>query len=312
MGLFSKKKTPSAFSAALSKTSIATELRIKETLGLQTLESMPLQAARAFQLASDPKATTADFVKVIESDEAMSARIIRIANSVYFRRGEEVKDIEKAVASIGLNELRCLISATMLRSLLQGKHSAREQVWANAVGTAIACRSFCRFTNLGEGEAFLAGLLHDVGKLIMIRRGEKLYDKVLGLASGGQKTFVEAEEEVFDFSHVDVGKWVGEKWNFPAAAISAISFHHSPWPKEDDKRGKATTHAMLVKACDTIAHAIGIGHPPTFRLYRARAEEELPAALQQLGIAAQDKDPLLEQLRKQFNDEFALYQIENV
>ncbi|HQH26767.1 MAG TPA: HDOD domain-containing protein [Oligoflexia bacterium] len=312
MGLFGKKKQSSSFSAALAKTSIAVEMRMKETLGIQKLESMPVQAARAFQLASDPKATLADFVKIIESDEALSARIIRIANSVYFRRGEEVNDIAKAVASIGLNELRCLMSATMLRSLLQGKHSAREQIWANSVGTAICCRTLSRQTNLAEGEAFLAGLLHDVGKLIMIRKSAKQYDKVLSIVSSGAKTFVQAEEEVFDFSHVDVGKWVAEKWNFPAPAVAAIAFHHGAWPQQPEQKGKGTSHAILVKACDVISHACGIGHPPVFRPFRVRAEEEIHLAFEQLGLAGQDHSGMLEQFRKQFNDEFALYHVENV
>lgn len=83
----------------------------------QKLESMPVQAAQAFQIASDPKAKQDDFVKIIEADEALSARIIRVANSVYFFRGTKATDIENAVNNIGLEELRCLISATMSEKL---------------------------------------------------------------------------------------------------------------------------------------------------------------------------------------------------
>lgn len=311
MELFGSKKKKSNLSG-LVKTSLAVEMQIKNTLGIRKLESMPLQAARAFQLASDHKATTADFVKVIEADEALSARIIRIANSVYFRRGEEARDIEKAVANVGLNELRCLISATMLRSLLQGTHRAREQIWANAVGTAICCRQLSHFTRCSEGEAFLCGLLHDVGKLIMIRRGGSLYEKVINLVSSGTKSFIEAEEEVFDLNHVDVGKWIGQVWHFPESAIRAIAFHHSSWSRDSKDCGKNTSPAMLVKACDMIAHAGGIGHPGNFRPFQDKAEEELPLAFKQLGIANQDEHALVEQIRRQFDEEFSLYQAETL
>jgi len=312
MGIFSrltgqKAKTESQ---APAKTAQATAMRIKNILGIQQLETMPAQAARAFQLASDPKATLTDFVSVIESDEALSARIVRVANSVYFFRGAEATDIEKAVANIGLNELRCLISATMLRSLLKGRHKAREQIWANAVATAICCRNLSRNTDIGAGAAFLCGLLHDVGKLIMIRRAPELYDKVISRVAAGDKTFVEAEEEIFDTNHAEVGKWVAEIWNFPAAAIQAVYHHHDDWPKDRRQTGRGTSHAQLVKAADVIAHACGIGHPSHFRPFSRLAKESLPQAFSQLGMSLNDQDSFLANFEKQFNEEYGLYQLE--
>ncbi|MCB0324968.1 MAG: HDOD domain-containing protein [Bdellovibrionales bacterium] len=307
-----KKKKSSSPERKLQKTSVADEMRIKSILGIRKLESMPAQAARAFQLASNPNAKISDFVKVIEADEALSARIVRIANSVYFRRGEEAKDIEKAVANIGLNELRCLISATMLRSLLLGKHKAREQIWANAVATAICCRKLSARTNVGEGEAFLCGLLHDVGKLIMIRKNGELYERVLLKAAGGESSFVQAEDQVFDLNHIEVGRWIGEKWSFPEAAIRAIAFHHHSWPKDAAQRGRATSHAMLVKAADTIAHAAGIGHGANFRPFQQQADRELERVREQLqfGSIAEVRS-LVEQLQGEFEREFSLYRAEN-
>ena len=311
MGLFTFKSKKRAGAGSFGRTSLATEVRIKSTLGIRTLESMPIQAATAFKLASDPAARTSDFVKVIEADEVLSARIIRIANSVYFRRGAEAKDIEKAVAAIGLDELRCLISATMLRSLLQGKHIAREQLWANAVATAIACRMLSRQTNIDEGEAFLCGLLHDVGKLIMVRRGSKLYENVLGLVKAG-KDFVTAEEEVFDLNHVEVGRWIGEKWHFPESAVRAIAFHHHRWPDSDSERSRGTSQAMLVKAAGTFAHAAGIGHPAGFQVLQNRAADEIPHAVTQLGLTTGSGSSVVESLKGQFDKEYSLYKADSL
>jgi HD-like signal output (HDOD) protein len=314
MGLFArlsgKTAEPPAGSMA-QKTTTATAERIKNVLGIRQLESMPAQAARAFQLASNPNAKGSDFVKIIESDEVISARIIRIANSVYFFRGTAANDIDKAVANIGLDELRCLLSASMLKSLLQGKHPAREQVWANGVATGICCRALARFTTIPEGEAFLCGLLHDIGKLIMIRRGGELYDKVIRLVASSGKSFVEAEEEIFELNHVEVGKWVAETWTFPAGVIRAISGHHEPWPKDSKSTGKYTDTALLVKAADIIAHSLGIGHPPQFSSFRRGADEELPHALQQIGIGTTDGRSFIQNFDKQFEQEFARYQLED-
>ncbi len=291
------------------RTTPATAQRIKNVLGIRQLESMPAQAARAFQLASDPKAKGADFVKVIESDEVISARIIRVANSVYFFRGTPANDIDKAVANIGLDELRCLLSASMLKSLLQGRGAAREQVWANGVATGICCRALSRYTNIPDGEAFLCGLLHDVGKLIMIRRAGQLYDKVIRLV-GGDKSFVQAEDEVFELNHVEVGKWVAEIWNFPPPAIRAISGHHEPWTTDPKRRGKGTQPAMLVKVADIIAHSLGIGHPANMASCRRRATEELPAAFAQLSLTEADGSSFIRSFEKMFETEYSRYQLE--
>ena len=312
MGLFARLSGKSAEpeSHLAAKTTSATAERIKNLLGIRQLDSMPAQAARAFQLASDPNARGSDFVKIIESDEVISARIIRIANSVYFFRGSAAVDIDKAVNNIGLDELRCLLSASMLKSLLQGKQPSREQIWANGVGTAICARALSRFTNISEGEAFLCGLLHDIGKLIMIRRGGDMYDRVIRKVASEEKNFLEAEEEIFEVNHVEVGKWVGEVWRFPEPVIRAIAGHHDNWPKDQKALGKQTSHAMLVKAADTIAHFLGIGHPASLSPFRKRIQLEFPKALEQLGISNTDGSTFIQSFERQFDQEYSRYQLE--
>jgi HD-like signal output (HDOD) protein len=308
MGFFNKLLGGKSAESAYQPMPYATKERIKAILQIRQLEPMPAQAARAFQLASDPLATAADFVSVIEGDEVLSARVIRVANSVYFFRGTPANDIEKAVANIGLNELRCLISATMLRSLLQGKAQAREQAWANSVGTAIACKILSRRTDVNYGSAFLCGLLHDVGKLIMIRRNPEMYQNVISQVGAEQKESIEIEERLFELNHTEVGRWVGETWTFPQAAVIAIQRHHEPWPKDPSRRGRATTAALLVKCGDTLSHACGIGHPPSYRSYQREKEKELPQVWQQIGIGPDETSAIIEEFKAQFEKEFALYQ----
>ncbi len=314
MGLFTRLTGKSAETTlkdpTAGRTTAATSERIKHVLGIRQLDSMPTQAARAFQLAGDPNAKSSDFVKVIESDEIISARIIRIANSVFFFRGVPATDIDKAIANIGLNELRCLLSASMLKSLLQGRSNAREQIWANAVATGIVCRSLSHFTNISDGEAFLCGLLHDIGKLILIRKGGSLYDQVIRKVGSEQKSFIDAEEEVFELNHVEVGKWVAENWNFPPAVVQAIAGHHLPWPTESKSMGKNCSPGMLVKVGDTIAHSAGIGLPSNLISFRKRQEDQLPLALKHLGISTKDGESFIQSFDKQFDQEFSRYQLE--
>lgn len=291
----------------LPLTSLADEARISQVLGLRSLESMPTQAAQAFKLACSPKSTLGDFTKVVESDEVLSARIIRIANSVYYRRGEEAKDISRAVATIGLDEIRCLLSAAMLKSLLNSKSSYRNNIWGNSVATGIAARLLSSFTLIPEGEAFLCGILHDAGKLIFIQRLPIEYSKVLELGFRSEKQFHEIELEEFNVTHIEVGKWLAEKWNFPETVRLAISLHHETWPKDPLFKGKKTSSAMLIKCADTIAHAAYLGHPSKLSNFGKNAQMQLTHVGSQLEIELETVQHIKNQVSLKFSEEFSLY-----
>lgn len=290
------------------QTTPATASRLKNILGIKSLAPMPAQAAKAFHLASDPKAGSADFVSLIEGDEALSSRIIRIANSVYFLRGDPVNDIERAVVNIGLEEIRCLLSASMLQGLLGGRHPARKQFWANAVATAICSKTLSsNCPSINSGEAFLAGLVHDVGKLIMLQRGQEQYDKVLEIVATSGCSFVSVEEKVFETNHVEVGQWAAETWNFPQSAIIAIAYHHWAWPKSGQAENSLTPQ-LLVKIANTIAHSCGFGLPPAMHRYRERATKDLVNAFELLGISEAEGQVLIDNLQRQFEEEMSLYE----
>lgn len=294
----------------LSKTSRADEQRIIETLALRRLDSMPTQAARAFQLSCDPKSTLEDFIKIIEADEVLTARILKIANSVYFRRGEQAKDIISAVANIGLNEIKCLLSAAMLKSLLQGNSKYRNTLWANSVGTAIACKHISGFTSVVEGEAFLCGLLHDVGKLILLQRLPQKYEKIIHVYHSSGKASPLIEEEFLDLTHIEVGKWLAEKWNFPESVRRAISFHHQKWPEENTCRGKKTSPAMLVKCGNNLSHMLKLGHSSQYSKLSVVAEEERERICTQLSINKEQLLQIEKNILRQFDSEFSLYTME--
>ncbi len=307
MGLFEAFKKDKK--KAVSPTTLATELRIKNILGIQKLDSMPAQAARAFQIASDPKAKTSDFVTVIESDEALSSRIIRIANSVYFQRGAPATEIEKAVAQIGLDELRGLLSATMLKSLLKSKTDARKQIWANAVGTGMIASTTSKYAyGISSGQAFLCGLIHDVGKLIMLMRNQKLYQQVMQRAAGGQQDFCTIEDELFEINHVEVGQWVAEAWKFPPSAIEAIAGHHNPWPTSVGSLQKSAQPGLLIKISDLLAHAAGLGHGASYKGFQDRCKISVERCRKELGITPDEMNNLLEQSKMEFEQLYSLYE----
>lgn len=305
MGLFSRT-TKKDTTVEQKKTTYAVQARIKNILGLKKLTPMPANAMQAFQLASDPKAAINDFVRIIGTDEALSARILRVANSVYFSRGAPATDIQTAVANIGIEELRCILSAALIRNLLKGQDTFREQLWSNAIATAVFAKGLARFCpNITASEAFLSGLMHDLGKLIMTKETASLYQKVNLKVSTGEFSFIEAEEIVYELNHVEVGKWAADSWNFPALITQAIVEHHLPWPNRKDRINIGT----LIGIADTIAHAEGIGHPRGMIGFKQAATEKLASAWKLLEISNEQGLQFIQQQLRQYEENLNMLDI---
>lgn len=295
-----EKDSPPPLSGAISTS-------ILNVVGGKSIPAMPGAAQKAFQLATDPSAEARDFIEVIESDEALSARVIKIANSVFYDRGNKSTTIEASVTVIGINELRCLLNATALSEIFPSKHPARPMLWANDIATALIARNLAQRLLPGKEEtAFLGGLMHDIGKLLLLQRSGEEYSRVLKLVEREGKTFCEAEEMRFPFTHIEVGQLIAERWNFTPELIDIIRLHHAPW-SDSDRAARTPTLVAVIKAADTIAHALGLGHPVGFSKLKTRALEELNDAWEVLKIPPEERKSCLENFEKTFALEYDLF-----
>ncbi len=277
------------------------------SLGSRSIPTMPGAAQKAFQLSVDPNAEARDFIDVIESDESLSARVLKIANSVYFDRGKSSNTIEEAVIVIGLNELRCLLSATTLSEIFPSNQPLRTQLWANDIATALIARTLgARLLPNKQELLFLGGLMHDIGKLLLLQRLPAEYLEVAKRVENRGIEFVEAEHESFVFDHTEVGQLIGERWNFSAELQSILRNHHRAFadlPSNDSQ----FFVAGIVKAADLIAHALGLGHGRGFHKLRSCSEVNLNQAWEYLNIPASDQKALLDGAKRSFDTEYDLY-----
>jgi len=303
-GFGKKSKKESAKVPSLSP---AVSNSIVAAVGARSVPSMPSAAQKAFELATDPNAEARDFIEVIESDESLSARVIKIANSVYFDRGKQSQTIEESVIVIGINELRCLLNATSLTEIFPSSHPARTQLWSNDIATAIIARMLVQRTApLKEGVAFLGGLMHDIGKLLLLQRASDDYSKIMSLVETKGASFAEAETEIYVFSHCEVGLLIAEKWNFTSELKDIIASHHKNWDELKSSDGKLTLPG-IVKAADTISHSLGLGHGKGFNRLKMRYTEELDQVWDALQIPSDERKTILDAAKKSFDLEYDLY-----
>lgn len=300
--LFGKSEKKAPLDEA-SKLSPAITSSILNTVGAKNIPVMPGAAQKAFQLSTDPKAEARDFIEVIESDEALSARVLRIANSVYFDRGKPSKTIEESVLVIGMNELRCLLNSNTLSDIFPSSHPARAQLWANDVATALIARGLAQMLLPSKAEiAFLGGLMHDIGKLLLLQRAGDIYSKIIDIVAQEGVDFPSAEEREFVFDHTEVGYLIGEKWNFTPELLSIIRNHHRPWIDIP-----SASLIGIVKGSDIISHALGFGHPKGFSKFKSHCESELDDVWQNLSLPPGDKKDLLRRFEKAYEMEYDLY-----
>ena len=305
--LFSHKspKAPANNTPVLTS-AIATA--ISNTIGRQGIPIMAGSAQRAFKLSIDPNASARDFVEVIKGDEALSARVLKVANSVFFDRGHKAETIENCVNVLGINELRNLLSATTLSDIFPCHNPARTQFWLNDIATALTAQYICNLIAHPKKDAvFLGGLLHDIGKLLLLQRVEHTYMDVMEKAISNEKDFCGAEEEVFVFNHTEVGQLIAERWNFTPELTEIIRKHHDVPDLSAKIKPSDIPMANIIWIADTISHALGLGHPTNFGRFRNRACEKLDDIFVFLGLDVNNKKEILQDIKNTFEIEKDLY-----
>ncbi len=277
---------------------------ILQSLGLKSVPIMPGAAQKAFSLSTNPNAEARDYIEVLEVDEGLSARVLKIANSVFYDRGGGSRTIVDAVNVVGTTELKNLLNATVLASLFPVRHYLRAELWTHNIAVALTARLIARSLYPHRADqAFLAGLMHDVGKLLMLQQHLDTYERVIkkGLAEGLDS--IAAEVRVYPFDHTHVGQMIAEKWNFSADLYSAIGAHHAPWV--DIERGSL---AALVKLSDLIAHAGGLGAGRDASSWKRVSAPLLEDAWAYHDVPTREQRQLISEASREFDSEFQLYE----
>jgi putative nucleotidyltransferase with HDIG domain len=198
------------------------------------LPPMPALAMQALQMTKDSKVSARDLQSVITRDQALTARILRIVNSAMYALRGEVSTVSHAVAVLGMDTIRSIIMSASIQQVLQaggakGHDLGTRLLFDHSWGTAGAARILAESTRyLNTEEAFLCGLMHDIGKPILMRNFPGRYAQIMADVYAGRAGFHTLELQAFGFSHAHVGALVADRWNFPSRFSDAIGFHHDP------------------------------------------------------------------------------------
>jgi HD-like signal output (HDOD) protein len=239
----------------------ATAARLEEKV-LALVDNMPTlpdTATRAMALAHDPNSKAADFARLIERDAPIATGLLRYANGPLYAGGAPALKLQQAVVRLGIWQCRNLIASIGMKSLFRrmegGTRAQCEVLWHHGHVTAALCRRINRAYRLGfEGEEFSAGLLHDLGRVLLV-----LADPDCGARAGAldfreMGDLLVRERAAIGIDHCALGGWFGEHSQLPEGIIRAIRCHHEPARTDDDRKLLA-----LVATADHMANHLQRG-----------------------------------------------------
>ncbi len=197
-----------------------------------TLVSLPEVCRKVNEMVADGRSSAADIGAVVACDPGLATRLLRVVNSAYYGLPRKVETIAHAVALVGMEDLRQLVLATSAGTAFRRLPVALidvDRFWHHSVYVATAARALAAGDARGRGERwFTAGLLHDVGQLVLCHEVPDLYRPALERAPGGGAALAAAEAEVLGFGHAAVGAELLRQWGIPEATARVVEFHHDP------------------------------------------------------------------------------------
>ncbi|MFH1148589.1 MAG: HDOD domain-containing protein [Pseudomonadota bacterium] len=224
---------------------------------IKMLSSVAAIAPKLLQLMDDDSPFD-ELTEAIYKDASLTANILRLCNSAYFGIPRRITNISQAVILLGINRLRRIVFMGLLETIHDAKASTgfltKRDLFRHALACGLTCEFLARDTGRVDPEvAFVAGLLHDIGKVILAQYAPGRFGRVLYIITNEAKTFEEAEEEVFGCSHAKAGLWLATAWQLPDALIEAISQHHTPSCAVTDQE-----IAALVHVGDIVCNILGV------------------------------------------------------
>ena len=226
---------------------------------VRDLPALPAAVLRVMQIADDPKASAPDVARALTSDQALAARVLKLANSAFYGASRRISTVSEAVVILGLRTTRNLAMATsceeMMAREVSGYAMQRGALWRHSLACGSAAQALAKRAHIrGVEEAFVAGLLHDIGKVILSTYQREKFALVLRRTLERGIPYSEAEQEIFGFDHAEAGARLLERWNLPSSLVSAVRFHHKPLEAPDSSPLPA-----LVHVADAICLTLGIG-----------------------------------------------------
>jgi putative nucleotidyltransferase with HDIG domain len=224
---------------------------------VRDLPSLPMVVMEVLNSFEQPDVNAGELADKVSKDQALAAKTMRLANSSFYGLQRKVTTIQQAITILGFDSIRTLITAAAVTDVFAGNAQAgfdSKAFWRHSIGTALCAKMIARHLKLNQDYAFVSGLLHDIGKLVLATRFPSEYAEAMRYRAKQDCYPMDAERAVLGVDHAAAGKALAEYWKFPPAMQTAIGNHHAPEAR--DMGGIPG----VVHVAEAIAHALGLTH----------------------------------------------------
>lgn len=227
---------------------------------VEELPTLPNVMFEVLAVAEDEKSTAGDLEEIIMRDQALSAKVLKVANSAYYGIPRTVETVSRATVLLGFQTVVGLALTVSVYDTLwgsgKGHYLDRRDLWKHSLGVATGARLLSANSKGKEGAvAFTAGMLHDIGKTVLDSHLPEEYGKVVEMCHRERVPIHQAEGEILGVDHAELGNKVALRWQLPEVLCESIRFHHKPAEAEEDfRRGSA-----LITMADYLARQLTLG-----------------------------------------------------
>ncbi|MFP4167789.1 MAG: HDOD domain-containing protein [Desulfonatronovibrionaceae bacterium] len=259
-----------------------------QLLAVNDLPTLPTVLDEVTRLIQDPSSSTEEVAAVISRDQVLSAKVLKMVNSPIYGFPRRISTIQHALVLLGLNVIRGLIISTSVFDVMA---KSMVGLWEHSLGCALACSSVAKKAGLKDPEEYsVSGLLHDLGKVVIVVQLPELKEEVDSLVREKDLIYIDAENEVLGFGHDRVNAWLADHWNLPKNIREGLAWHHRPRSAQ-----LYPEVACVVHVADFLARLFETGNSGDDNVSYLR-----PYALKTLKLELNDLEQVMDELGEQF------------
>jgi len=256
---------------------------------IKQLPTLPTVTTTINSAIKQPSTSADDLARIIAKDQSLSSKVLKMVNSAYYGTNREITGIKHAVSVLGFNEISKVVLAISVFESLGGNGSNgfnRQAFWIHSLGCAIFSTILAAEISYPKADdAFSAGLMHDIGKVITDRYFQAEMEEVQKLVLNQPLLFHEAEQKVMGIDHTQLGEWLLTTWKIPPNICTAVRYHHHPFAKREGP-GAQDLIVDIVHMADVLCHEAKIGDSGNRSAVTLHSEHQKRIALSPDRLAA--------------------------
>ncbi len=194
--------------------------------GVKDIQAMPSVIVRVLNVMKKPTVNMKELGDIVMYDQSLTIKILALVNSAYYGFSQQISSINIALSLLGMVKVKNIIVAVAMKPMMSG--AGDKELWKHSIRVAAGCEYLAKLTKIMDAdEAFIAGFIHDIGKMVLHMTNPKMYEKVIEVAKSGHD-ILEVEKKYFDSDHVRTGSLLAKRWQLPILLANIVSYHHAP------------------------------------------------------------------------------------